>query len=176
MILILPPNYRLTSSDFETLLDQLPEPYIWLGDLNAQNFLWGFSRSAARCRLIERFLTRKAYIPKYSPQYLHIDSAIGSAFLFPSVKWKVNSYPCGSNHFPTSLSYIGQNRSPSHKNFDETRANWNTFTETSKLKYTLITHLHIEDTTQLSGHIFLTPPKKFIPQVSGVLRNQRRPR
>lgn len=52
----LPPQYQLNKHEFQSLVDQLPEPYLILGDFNAHNSLWGDSRCDARGRLIEDFL------------------------------------------------------------------------------------------------------------------------
>lgn len=149
----IPPDFQLSSSDFEGLVDQLPEPFILIGDLNAHNTLWGSHRTDARGRLIEKFLissgaclfnkNKPTYHNIAHNTYLHLDFAIGSAVLFTSLEWDVGTNPCGSDDFPTSLTYIdkGPSSSSSHCKFIEARANWNTFTETSQLHYTDITHL-----------------------------------
>lgn len=82
----------------------------------------------------------------------------------------------GSDHFPTSLTYIGKSPcSPSSQNrFDEARPNWNTCTETSKLLYTTIRLLHIKEASKLLTHI-LDAAQKFIAHAFVALRNQRRP-
>ena len=185
--LYIPPDYHLLSSEFEALVDQLPEPFIVLGDLNAHNPLWGSSRTDARGRLIEKFLTSSGacLFNKQQPTYhniahntySHLDLAIGSAVLFPSLEWDVDTNPYGSDHFPTSLTYIGKgpNSSLSHSRFNEARANWNTFTETSKLHYTDIRHLHVEEATELITAHILDAAEKSMPRASGATRNPRRP-
>mgnify|MGYP000919765262 CR=1 FL=1 len=72
--LYIPPDYHLLSSEFEALVDQLPEPFIVIGDLNAHNPLWGSSRTDARGRLIEKFLTSSGacLFNKQQPTYHNI--------------------------------------------------------------------------------------------------------
>lgn len=41
--LYVPPDYRLSSSEFESLIDELPEPFLLVGDLNAHSELWGLN-------------------------------------------------------------------------------------------------------------------------------------
>lgn len=54
--LYVPPDYCLDSVEFEKLINEIPEPYLLVGDMNAHNTLWGDSRCDARGRLIENFL------------------------------------------------------------------------------------------------------------------------
>ncbi|KAM7298788.1 hypothetical protein ISCGN_019357 [Ixodes scapularis] len=58
--LYIPPSSSLTLTDLERLADQLPEPYVLLGDFNAHNPLWGSQRVDSRGSVIERFLSRRA--------------------------------------------------------------------------------------------------------------------
>lgn len=50
------PEYNLVATEFESLVDQLPPPFILVGDFNAHHELWGSARSDARGRLLEKFL------------------------------------------------------------------------------------------------------------------------
>lgn len=108
--LYIPPDHQLSTSEFESLVNELPEPFILVGDLNAHNKLWGSGRTDARGRLIEHFLVSSGacLFNKKQPTYYnithntysHIDLAIGSAVLFPLVEWQVEKNPLGSDHFP----------------------------------------------------------------------------
>ena len=37
----IPPRYQLANRELNDLLDQLPSPFILLGDINAHNITWG---------------------------------------------------------------------------------------------------------------------------------------
>ena len=43
--------------DFARLHDQLPKPFVMLGDLNAHNYWWGGSKTDDRGRMFESFVT-----------------------------------------------------------------------------------------------------------------------
>lgn len=58
----IPPNYQLNKSEFQNYIDELPAPYIVVGDLNAHNSLWGDSRCDARGRLIENFVFPQEHV------------------------------------------------------------------------------------------------------------------
>lgn len=81
----IPPDFQLSSSDFEGLVGQLPEPCILIGDLNARNFLWGSSRTDARDRLIEKFLTSSGacLFNKKQFTHLHLNLTSGSPYMVP---------------------------------------------------------------------------------------------
>lgn len=50
----LPPNQRLTETELQHLIHQLPKPYIICGDFNAHNILWGSENTCGRGKLIEK--------------------------------------------------------------------------------------------------------------------------
>ena len=56
------PNEELRQDTLETLIDQLPEPFILLGDFNAKHELWGEAASDARGRVIESLVTETQYL------------------------------------------------------------------------------------------------------------------
>ncbi|MEW8547866.1 MAG: endonuclease/exonuclease/phosphatase family protein, partial [Candidatus Thiodiazotropha sp.] len=53
----IPPNYALQSHQLDSLLQQLPSPYLILGDFNGHNMLWGCTKNNTRGEIIENFLT-----------------------------------------------------------------------------------------------------------------------
>ena len=52
----LSPSINVRSRDIENLLQQLPTPFLILGDFNAHSPFWGDSRQDSRGRMIEHFL------------------------------------------------------------------------------------------------------------------------
>lgn len=123
--LYIPPDYRLSSVEFEDLTNELPEPYLITGDFNAHNPIWGSARADARGRLIEKFILssgscifNKKHPTYYSTAhntYSAIDLAIGSPILLPTCEWKVINNPYGSDHFPVKLLALSNNsQTPTH--------------------------------------------------------------
>ncbi|GFN92613.1 RNA-directed DNA polymerase from mobile element jockey [Plakobranchus ocellatus] len=53
--LYLPPNSRVSKLSLAELFEQLPEPFLMLGDFNAHSPAWGDSRWAGRGRMLEEF-------------------------------------------------------------------------------------------------------------------------
>ena len=53
----IPPSYSLKIDHLDSLLKQLPSPYLLLGDFNGHNILWGNNENNSRGELIENFIT-----------------------------------------------------------------------------------------------------------------------
>ena len=54
----IPPSFSLNSQHLDNLLQQLPTPYIVLGDFNGHNILWGGQDNDSSGELIENFITK----------------------------------------------------------------------------------------------------------------------
>ena len=54
----IPPSFSLNSQHLDNLLQQLPSPYILLGDFNGHNTLGGGQNNDSRGKLIESFITK----------------------------------------------------------------------------------------------------------------------
>ena len=116
--LYLPPGARVTPRDLEDLANQLPKPFIILGDFNAHSPLWGDSRSDQRGSTVETFLYNNDLILLNSkePTFIHsaynttsaIDLAVASASLALDFEWTVHNDLCGSDHFPIFLPFLRQ--------------------------------------------------------------------
>jgi ribonuclease HI len=99
--------------DLENLIEQLPRPYIILGDLNAHNTVWGSGNSDARGRMLENLFLQHdlCILNDASPTYLHpgsgtltcIDLTVCVPGLLNDFKWSVSSDLRGSDHFPIIL-------------------------------------------------------------------------
>ncbi|GFY42857.1 CCHC-type domain-containing protein [Trichonephila inaurata madagascariensis] len=52
----LPPNAPLNLRELQELIDQLPSPFILLGDFNAHHLLWGCQNVNSRGKVVEKLL------------------------------------------------------------------------------------------------------------------------
>ena len=133
----LPPSLSLKASDLNDLIDQLPTPFILMGDFNAHNPIWGSSTTSPRGRMLEKLLsdTDIFLLNDNSPTYVHpattTFSNLDLTLIHPSIStdysWSVLDSLHGSDHFPILLSSVLPTISsnPSHWNF--ARANWAEF-------------------------------------------------
>ena len=139
----LTPGETITKLNLKNVLDQLPRPFLLLGDFNAHSPVWGDSRRDGRGKLIESFLQGNDLIllNYKSPTFVHsaynstssaynstsaIDLAVASPTIALDFQWSVHDDLCGSDHFPIFLkSHAEDNTTVPRYNFK--KANWNLF-------------------------------------------------
>lgn len=176
--LYLPPSFTLKSSDFNSFLDQLPEPFLLMGDFNCHNPLWGSTRRDIRGKIIESVLFSRTLClfntgepTFFSCQHLSsscIDLSIGTATLFPNFSWHVHPNPYGSDHFPiilkcTAPSCSLMTRSPRWK---VDQADWAMFESASEINPDTLVGLDVNDACKCLTASIIEAAHKAIPQSS----------
>ncbi|GFO37244.1 RNA-directed DNA polymerase from mobile element jockey [Plakobranchus ocellatus] len=76
--LYLLPNFRVSKPSLAELIEQLPKPFLVLGDFNAHSPAWGDSRRDGRWRMLEEFIAENDFIILYSGEQTFIHSAYHS--------------------------------------------------------------------------------------------------
>ena len=109
----LPPSLDVNFSDLDHLIQQLPAPFVLVGDLNAHSPLWGNVRQDSRGQMIEELLNDyNLYLlntgePTYRHHSHHSFSVPDVSLCDPSLAlefdWLTNNDLCGSYHFPVIL-------------------------------------------------------------------------
>ena len=184
--LYIPPHYQLNKHEFQSLIDELPEPYLVLGDFNAHSSLWGDSRCDARGRLIEQLLFSSGACllnqkePKYynlaNNTYSSIDLTITSPSLLPLLKWKVGNNPYGSDHFPIVLSApIMYECPPQVPKWNIDKADWEEFRKVTRLSWTDMCELSIDAAVEYFTAFLMDAATKCIPQTTGLPGKRRVP-
>ena len=74
----IPPSFSLNSQHLDSLLQQLPSPYIILGDFNGHNILWGGKNNDSRGELIENFLTKNDICIMNDKSYTYLSTSAKS--------------------------------------------------------------------------------------------------
>ena len=100
-----------TEGELEKLIDQLPKPYMILGDFNAHNTLWFGKKVTGRGTIIENVLMKKNsyFLDQDHDTYVdtrggemsssHIDLSICSPDLLQDFEWGVYDDLMRSDHF-----------------------------------------------------------------------------
>lgn len=109
----LPNNYPININELEGLTQQLPRPFIIVGDFNGHNPLWGSSRIDKRGKILERWLTDPEYVllntgsPTHftcaSGTFSALDLSICNANISHNLEWVVDDYLHDSDHFPIHI-------------------------------------------------------------------------
>ena len=113
----LPPSGRIDPEELDDLLNQLPSPYILMGDFNGHSLSWGTKPTNNRGRQIEDFIARHnlcmfndkshTYLHPATGSYTSLDLTLCHPSLLLDFSWKVGEDDCGSDHFPIFLSHNG---------------------------------------------------------------------
>ena len=135
----LPPGDRISLKQLTDLCDQLPSPYLILGDFNAHSPLWGEQERDTRGKIVEDFLnkTDACILNNTSPTYLipstlkttSVDLTFSSPDLAPNLNWSVLEDTHGSDHFPIMIQEEIPHISTAPDLFNFNKANWSSFSE-----------------------------------------------
>ena len=72
------PSFSLTSEHLNSLIQQLPTPYLLLGDFNGHNILWGSKENNSRGELIENIITNNDICLMNDKSYTYMHYPTGS--------------------------------------------------------------------------------------------------
>jgi len=96
----IPDSTPFTTSDIENIIDQLPEPYIILGDFNSRNSSWGCNLTDSRGKTMEQVIENDQSLillnngdptryNSFNESLSAIDLTLTSSSLVPSMEWQV---------------------------------------------------------------------------------------
>ena len=109
----LPRSHNFNLAVFQQLTDQLPKPYIIVGDVNSHNTLWGLPNIDNRGKIVENWIENDNIIlvntgdPTHfncsSGSFSTIDLSLCSAYIADRVVWSVDSDLFDSDHYPIHI-------------------------------------------------------------------------
>ncbi|GBM34963.1 hypothetical protein AVEN_240336-1 [Araneus ventricosus] len=145
----LSPHDVVSQQDLDTLVDQLPTPFILLGDFNGHSTLWGSDITNSRGWHIERLISNsclcllnndeKTFFHEPTRTFYSLDLAICSPTLLPLLHFTVGSDLCNSDHFPIIVSYAdsgGAIQYPPRYLFH--RADWGNFMQLADITESMV--------------------------------------
>jgi len=110
------PNEVIQSHVLEQLIQQLPPPYLLLGDFNAKHPLWGGLTENPSGRSVDQFITNNDVVVMNSGESTHyhvqtnahsaIDLSLCSPGIAADYQWSVADDLYGSDHYPIMISNI----------------------------------------------------------------------
>ena len=106
------PNEELKELKLNNFIEQLPRPFVIMGDFNSHNEIWGSKKTDKKGKVIESLLNQhqlymynnksNTYLHPATGTYSVIDLSICEPSLFLNYNWKVHD-TCGSDHFPIKI-------------------------------------------------------------------------
>ena len=132
--LYLPPRSGFTLNEIQLLINQLPPPFLLLGDFNSHNPLWGGDTLDTEGRVIDDFILNNdlslyndgsmTFHNIYNNVFSAIDLSICSPAIHLNFNWAVDEFLHGSDHFPIHLKYARNIPSDSPIKWKEEEADW----------------------------------------------------
>ena len=133
----IPPRSKIVEKNLDEIVDQLPTPFLLLGDFNGHNFIWGSDDVNDKGRIIENFIDKNnlCLYNNKTPTYLHpatgtytsLDLSICYPTLLLDYKWKEHDDLCDSDHFPIFLNNIAPQLEEPITRWKLTKADWPSF-------------------------------------------------
>ena len=130
----IPPRSQITSGDLQNLINQLPRPYLLIGDYNAHHPSWDHHRCDTRGRMVDSFLRENGLVCLNSNIPTHtsgssIDLSICSPELGADLEWNILPSPFSSDHFPIllKLTYAPLEDDQLNCRYNYKKANWNKY-------------------------------------------------
>ena len=110
----LPPSDHVAKTELMNLIEQLPSPFVLLGDFNGHSPVWGHESYNSRGQTLEDLFSEMdlCIVNDGSSTYIHpatgstsaLDLCICGPSLVLDYEWNVHEDLCGSNHFPVILT------------------------------------------------------------------------
>ncbi|GBN12420.1 hypothetical protein AVEN_245416-1 [Araneus ventricosus] len=182
----LPPHDVISEQDLDALVDQLPAPFLLLGDFNGHSTLWGSDVTNSRGRQIERIISKnclcllnndeKTYFHEPKRTFHSLYLAICSPTLLLFLHFTVGSDLCNSDHFPIIVSYAdssGAIQYPPRYLFQ--RADWGNFMQLADITESMVSTADITEAVQNVVNCLVNAANNTIPKCSQRLRKFRRP-
>ena len=129
--------FNVAQSDLDNLVNQLPAPFLFIGDFNAHSDSWGCSSSNSLGNKVEHLLESSniCLLNDKSPTYFHpasgsftsIDLSLCSASVFLDFAWQVHSDQCGSDHFPILIDIVKSMPKDNVPRWNLKKADWPKF-------------------------------------------------
>lgn len=183
-----PPNNRIfDQSEFTQLIDQLPRPFLILGDFNAHHGMWG-SNVNDRCgSIIERVLLnpqidlvcintgKHTHLIIANGTLSSIDLSLCNSNLSSTLEWDTFDDLCGSDHFPIMINFPGITTSNSKRpRFVLKKADWEKYNQlaVTQMDQDLNT---IDEQVQYFTNTIITAAKQSIPMSSTKINKKQVP-
>ena len=175
--LYLPPDLDFSYNDVRLLINQLPTPFLLLGDFNAHNPLWGGNTLDEKGRIFEDIIDNHnitllnngamTYHNIYSNTYSAIDLSICSSNLHVDYEWSVNEHPNGSDHFPIHIRSITNEPSEFSPKWKVDEADWEKFKESTNMERDLNSFSSLSEAYNFFTEVTLNGATASIPKTKG---------
>lgn len=178
----LPPAEPLSEIAIVNLLQQLPVPFIIVGDINAQHYAWGGDFNNSRGNLIHRIIDGNDLLILNDGSKTHFSLAYGSESaldisvcsptIHPHLSWHTLEDFHGSDHRPIKITFANRLTDDSRpQSWVTDRADWGKFSKLAVINVTDLP-LDINECNSTIVTTILSAAIKSIPQTSPTPRKK----
>ena len=181
----LPPSSPIDDKKLHNFINQLPKPFILMGDYNSHHTLWGCRDTNNRGRTTEDFITEHdlVLLNDTSSTYLHpatgsfssLDLTVCSPGIFPDLNWKVVDDLHGSDDFPIQVSEIGPSVQQRPQRWKLHKANWEQFKSHCEQSIHPDAFEDCENPAKLFTSLLYSAAAKSIPPTSTTPKHPNKP-
>ena len=176
--LYLPPGQVITKQEMEGLIDQLPRPFLLLGDFNARSKLWYDTNYCQRGKMIEKLIeegdfffldkNQNTHFSRRHKTYSHVDLSLCSIDLIDDFHWEVDKDYHNSDHTPIYLTSNHPRPVGGPARYIIKKANWPKFQEETELTTDAIHEdPDIDTTASYFENVIANAASKAIPISKG---------
>ena len=178
----LPPrnHFNFNPKDLQSVIDQLPSPFILMGDFNGHHTLWGCEDVNNRGQQLEDLILKNdlillndkshTYFHSASGTFTSIDLTLCSPSLFLDFSWKV-----GPDHFPILLMNDGPPSIERVQRWKLAKANWDEFQPLCSTRLQQSAISDADDPMSLFTSILKDIAEVTIPKTSAVPKRFNKP-
>ena len=181
----LPPSSPIDIKKPDQLVDQLPKPFILMGDFNSHHTLWGCRNTNDKGLIIEEFITNhdlvllndksSTYFHPATGTYSSLDLTICSPAIFPDFNSKVVDDLNGSDHFPIQVSEVGPSVQQRPQRWKLNKANWEQFRVHCEQSIHPNAFEDCENPAELFTSLLYSAAQKTIPRTSTNPKHRNKP-
>ena len=169
---------RLQLGDLQDLIDQLPQPYILMGDFNAKHTLWGSAICDRWGDIIDELVSDNDVIlmndgsptryDVYHNSFSAIDLTLCSTAVRLDYQWSVDQDNHGSDHFPIHLKYVQNLPSPCLPRWKTSEANWGLYCSNTKVHIDYCDFSSPIEAYEHLSNIMMDKAMEHIPRTTGM--------
>ena len=174
----LPPGQAILKRDLEGLIDQLPRPFLLLGDFNARSKLWYDTDYCARGKMVEKLIEEgdfffldkdsSTHFSRRHKTFSHVDISLCSIDLIDTFQWEVDEDYHNSDHAPIYLTSNNPRPVGGASRWLTKKANWPAYQGKTELTLDAIHEDPDVDTTaNFLENVIATAAAETIPQSKG---------
>ncbi|GBM97903.1 hypothetical protein AVEN_228337-1 [Araneus ventricosus] len=185
--LYIPPNQHVAQSELNNLINQLPTPFVLIGDLNGHSPIWGSPHTNSRGLQIEKLITdfnlcllnsdQETYFHQPTGTFHSIDMAICSHVIFPFFDLTIDNDLHNSDHFPLILNDNRYHTSISWQppKYAFAKADWTKFALLATITSNMVQNIPIDEAIQNFTKIINDAAETSIPKKNTSRKKQSKP-